>query len=405
MRRAVFLFLAVIASALPLPGMASSDASLSGHELILLQAGNMACWADGVSVTLASAPFMNDGQLMVSAAELGRLLGCGTEWDPSRMEATLTRREQGVMLRLTAYAPLISVNGSVKLINAPPVFRDGVLMLPAAPVASALGYSSVWDAQLQSIALLSGGPPLSDDVFAVFRQADAAERLAAIEKEIYGFSGKGRELICYRVGSPDSTATLLCVFALHGFEDAYDRDGRKLTDAADSLLAYYGASESRAALKDFCLMIIPCANPDGALDGWTRYGPGRCQVSMGIDLNRDFPRGHMPRADGRNKSPSPLSAPESKALAALIREIQPSALIDFHGWAGKTIGDETLCRLAVGCLGLRESTPWSASHGGFLGYWADGLLIPSMLVEYRSPEAADWRQTAALLDAVMDALR
>ncbi|WP_366942894.1 M14 family zinc carboxypeptidase [Syntrophomonas sp.] len=36
------------------------------------------------------------------------------------------------------------------------------------------------------------------------------------------------------------------------------------------------------------MLIIPGANPDGIKQGWTCNGPGRCQLSQGIDINMDF---------------------------------------------------------------------------------------------------------------------
>lgn len=56
---------------------------------------------------------------------------------------------------------------------------------------------------------------------------------AADEKIIYGYSGEGRELEAYRYGNGNNV--LVMCFAIHGFEDNFDRDGQALVYTAQEL--------------------------------------------------------------------------------------------------------------------------------------------------------------------------
>lgn len=74
------------------------------------------------------------------------------------------------------------------------------------------------------------------------------------------------------------------------------------------------------------LIVVPDANPDGAAAG-TR------QNAHGVDLNRNFPHDWQPlghRGDQQYSGTKPLSEPESRALAKLIRRVQPTVTVWFH---------------------------------------------------------------------------
>ena len=60
------------------------------------------------------------------------------------------------------------------------------------------------------------------------------------EKTVYGYSGEGRELVAWRYG--DGEHVLVMCFAIHGFEDNWDRDSHALVYSAEKLRAYLETS-------------------------------------------------------------------------------------------------------------------------------------------------------------------
>jgi hypothetical protein len=123
-----------------------------------------------------------------------------------------------------------------------------------------------------------------------------------------GTSAGGRELYGAVVKAPDvpleRCARLLVIARQHGSEPSG-------TEAALALIAHFAGSNGKLeteTLNRLAFIVVPVANPDGALAG--RRGNGN-----GADLNRDWLR---------------LSQPETGALMAAIRAWRPHALMDLH---------------------------------------------------------------------------
>lgn len=175
-------------------------------------------------------------------------------------------------------------------------------------------------------------------------------------------SGEGRDLICYKLGKDPSQASNLMIlnFAIHGHEDSFPQDGIELTKLANNLVTFY-ANEGEAMLldKDWTLIIIPVANPDGLL--YQECGPGyNCNLSgrrtvkstvpntpdIGIDLNRCFPCSNFKKYEiGRNyNGDQPLRANEAVALDKMLSyyastnfHFNHKVFCDAHGWLNQII--------------------------------------------------------------------
>jgi murein endopeptidase len=125
-----------------------------------------------------------------------------------------------------------------------------------------------------------------------------------------GRSVKGRPITAVRVGDPTSSSRALVVGCIHGNECAGTAVTRILARSSPA----------------FDLWLVPNLNPDG-------FALGRRQNARGVDLNRNFPSEW--RAGGRPwdaeyPGPRPLSEPETRAAARLIRRLKPSVTIWFH---------------------------------------------------------------------------
>lgn len=163
-----------------------------------------------------------------------------------------------------------------------------------------------------------------------------------VSKVIYGKSGLGRDLYFYKIGNGHKS--LIVNFAIHGFEDGWSRDGYELTKISEYIIHRLSREYEGLNVKEWSIYIIPSSNPDGLLDGYTNNGPGRCQITHKVDLNRNFPTEFEVNKNHRNfNGEEPLSVPESKALANLVFNINKESskviLLDVHGWLNETIGD------------------------------------------------------------------
>lgn len=211
-----------------------------------------------------------------------------------------------------------------------------------------------------------------------------AVRLSYLEQE-YGCSGHNRPLTCFRIsnsGHPTGRK-ILCVFAIHGFEDAFYQDGRLLVDIAYDLIDYF--KQHPGELGTYELLVVPCANPDGVNEGWTCNGPGRCQLSQGIDINMDFDYHFKVRTNPRNKTgETAFSSPEAQALRDLVLNEKPDVIIDFHGWVNSAAGDPELCEVFCEGMGVAHETVEEALYPGFFSGWAMGQAR-AVLVEFPDP--------------------
>lgn len=195
----------------------------------------------------------------------------------------------------------------------------------------------------------------------------------------YGRSENNRKLTCYSIEPENYDKTILMVFAIHGYEDSYAKDGKVLVNTAEYLIEKYKTTD----IKNTRLLIVKCANPDGLYDGHTNNGFGRCNAN-GVDLNRDFDIIHKVYTNSRNKTLEPFSAAESRALRDLVLQESPDIVIDFHGWLNCTIGDKELADVFYSEMGISHQTKFNSNCNGYFSYWAHSKGAKALLVEFKN---------------------
>lgn len=193
---------------------------------------------------------------------------------------------------------------------------------------------------------------------------------------IYGQSELGRDLICHRVGKADADKSLLMVFGVHGFEDAFDRDGEVLKMIAQRIMAHY--EENADDLRSFCLYVIPSANPDGLLEGTTKDGFGRCNAN-GIDINRDFSSDWSKQTYSRNRTgKTPFSTAEARAIRDLVERVKPDYAMDVHGWCELSFGNGKMAKIFAEPFDFEVRR---LCGGGMLCAWLNTVTQESMMLE------------------------
>jgi protein MpaA len=146
--------------------------------------------------------------------------------------------------------------------------------------------------------------------------ADTAASTAT-KREVLGRSVQKRAITAVQVGDLAGTRVALVVGVIHGDE----RAGLRIVRAVKR-----EAAAHPGALSGTQLWAVATVNPDG-LRAHTRKN------SHGVDLNRNFPyrwRGNVPHSNGYYPGPRPASEPETRAVMAFVRRIQPDLSIWYH---------------------------------------------------------------------------
>lgn len=222
--------------------------------------------------------------------------------------------------------------------------------------------------------------------------AQLALDYANVTKTKYGTSVQKRPLEAYIITNSKTNTykkTLFMDFAVHGFEDAYARDGKVLVAEANKIINYYAFHSSE--LGTYRLVIVPCANPDGTIAGKNNYFAsktafGRCTAAH-VDMNRDF---------------NSFKAIESKALRDFIKASKPTVYLNMHGWLNETIGTKKLADIIAKQQGFStKQYYYGTSKGYIIGWVYQNLKIPCNLVEYKGPKQVSLQKDINMIKAII----
>jgi predicted deacylase len=230
-----------------------------------------------------------------------------------------------------------------------------------------------------------GGMSLApyDDLPGVLRRLQALGPV-----HTYGSSVEGRPLWAVRVGASNDRRVLVTA-AIHGIEYIGTRVALRL---AESLADRPLAAE---------VWVAPVLNPDAYARTWRDGGAGSVGAlrknARGVDLNRNFPLpwGMRPSAiplagssDPRAatfRGATPLSEPETRALAELVLRVEPQVSANLHSFMGTLIPARVTHR-----------TEWAAYSRMLRGFRAGrgGVPFPrlgSLVGDVFTGELEDWQ--------------
>jgi murein peptide amidase A len=143
---------------------------------------------------------------------------------------------------------------------------------------------------------------------AVSGTAAAADPLGH-RRMLLGRSVDGRPIVAIETGDFDAPTRLLVVGCIHGSEPAGIAIANRLSRISPP--------------REVDLWIVPALNPDGVA-ARTRGN------ARGVDLNRNFPWQWERLSGAFDSGARPLSEPESRIAARLIRRVRPQVSIWFH---------------------------------------------------------------------------
>jgi protein MpaA len=202
-------------------------------------------------------------------------------------------------------------------------------------------------------ALLSSGEPVAvkrkpAGGFLAFARTPRRPGNLLMRVGVAGRSAAGRPIRLRQLGDPAIGSPVLVFGCIHGDECAASR-----------LMPVTGGCPDPSA----DLYLVPSLNPDGAALGTRLNG-------RGVDLNRNFPSGWRPigrAGDPQHSGPRPLSEPETRLAARIVRRLRPEVTIWFHqhyarrplvrAWGGSVAAASKFARLAK--LPFRR-LPWLA---------------------------------------------
>jgi len=131
---------------------------------------------------------------------------------------------------------------------------------------------------------------------------------AVVERRIIGTSVAGRPIRAWRLGEPGKRRVVL-MSTMHGNEP---HTRQILTSLRDG-----------PPIRGIDLWVIPTYNPDGLARHSRRN-------ARGVDLNRNYPYDWADLDGNYDSGPHPASEPETRAVMAFLRRIDPVRLVSFH---------------------------------------------------------------------------
>lgn len=266
----------------------------------------------------------------------------------------------------------------------------------------------------QLLVSYSGAPKCVDITISVAKGLESKYQIAQIEPQAFrtrtvcytvqtiGYSKQGRAIQAYFFGNGGET--VLFVGAFHGNE----RNSKTIMDSWISELE----SKARDIPATRQVVVVSTVNPDGIASGARNN-------SSNVDLNRNFATSNwqkditspsnQPIENGGG--PTPMSEPETQAIASLTSRLRPRVTLSYHSVAGYAIGNEagdsgSLAGMYSQLTGYRNMT----GNGGAFDYSTTGTYedwvaqkvgLPSLIIELASSTASEFARNKAALWAMV----
>lgn len=210
-------------------------------------------------------------------------------------------------------------------------------------------------------------------------------RMICHEITVIGYSYQGRAITAYHFGS--GPVTTIYTGAIHG-------DERSTRDLMYQWINHLEVN-ARSIPADKSVIVVPQINPDGVAAG-TRTN------ARNVDLNRNFATNDWQKdvTDVYNNpfpgggGQSPMSEPETQAIAALVSQRRPALVLSYHSIGGLLVANQagsstsraaTYSQLSGYYNATGQSSPFEYGISGTADDWyAQKLGVASVLIELGS---------------------
>ena len=209
--------------------------------------------------------------------------------------------------------------------------------------------------------------------------------------ETIGYSSRGRAINAYFFGG--GPRIIIYTGAIHGNEigTKYLMD-RWIQDLE---------ANARSIPGDKTIVVVPQLNPDGVASG-SRVN------ARNVDLNRNFATSDWQKdiTDVNNRpfpgggGPSPMSEPETKAVAGLVQRLRPVMVASYHSIGGVVAGNQADNSVSMASIysqlsGYQNVTgntgeTFDYSVTGTADDWYAAMGVPSLLIELGSHTSAQF---------------
>lgn len=156
MRKFLFLVLIVALAVIFSPWLHAKESAALNQQAAFF-VNNHEYSANGRSVSMDAAPFIENSRVFVPVRFLGHALGIGDDgivWNDA--DKSVIMIGNGITVKLTLGSNKLIVNQQERAMDVVPVLREGRVFLPARWVAESLGYEVKWVEGSQAVL---AGPP------------------------------------------------------------------------------------------------------------------------------------------------------------------------------------------------------------------------------------------------------
>lgn len=137
-----------------------------------------------------------------------------------------------------------------------------------------------------------------------------AARPAVVGRLVIGHSVQGRPIKAWHLGQQGKgIKTVVLIAQMHG-------DEHKVANILTSM-------RDGDKIKGVDLWVVPRYNPDG-------HAHHQRQNAHGVDLNRNYPASWRHTTGYFNSGTKPASEPETRAMMAFLKRVDPDYVISFH---------------------------------------------------------------------------